>query len=177
MRTASTAARRSSELERTKADDRLARLYESHALSAARLALVLTGDEQAAQDITQEAFVRIGGRLGGLREPENAAGYLYRTIQNLAKGHGRGLSRQRRLARRLEQVAARPTMDSERDDRVWQALFRLPLRQRTALFLRYYLDLSEADTALALDCSVPAAKSLTHRATQALRSQIEGEAR
>lgn len=159
---------------RPKADDRLAELYTAHSKSAAKLALFLTGDEQVAQDITQEAFVRVGARFTRLRDPDNASGYLYRTIQNLARGHARSLRQQSQLKQRLGTQRPHLSTDLTPKDELWRLLLALPLRQRTAVFLRYYLDLSETDAARVLDCSVPAMKSLTHRAIDNLRRQGEG---
>jgi RNA polymerase sigma factor (sigma-70 family) len=157
-----------------KADKRLAGLYAAHASGALRLAYLLTGDKHAAEDLAQEAFARVGGRLLGLRDPDRAAGYLYRTVMNLAKGHGRTIARDRKLTERV--AAERPSRSADvPDDEMLRSLMSLPLRQRTVLFLRYYLDMSEADAARHLDCSVAAVKSLTHRASQALRRNLEGE--
>ena len=58
---------------------------------------------------------------------------------------------------------------------MWRRLRTLPARQRAVLVLRYYEDLSERETADALRCSVAAVKSLTARATSALREGIRGE--
>ena len=164
------------QLAKPTADDRLATLYAAHAQGAGRLAFLLTGDAEVAQDITQEAFVRIGGRLSRLRDPEKSVGYLYRTVQNLAKDHGRGLNRQQQLNERLRSPRA-IAHDGHQRDELWPALLKLPLRQRTALFLRYYLDLPEVEAAEALDLSTSAMKSLTHRAMAALRQHIEGAER
>jgi RNA polymerase sigma factor (sigma-70 family) len=60
-------------------------------------------------------------------------------------------------------------------DELWRALLRLPVRQRSALFFRYYEDLSEAAAADALGCSVSALKSLVNRGLKELRAQLEGE--
>lgn len=158
----------------SKAEQRLEDLYRSHASLAARLALLLTGDEDVAQDITQQAFVRIAPRLSSLRHPDRAAGYLYRTIHNLARSHGRRLSARRKLERKLHRSQHSHQPDLGTKDEVIKALMQISPRQRTALFLRYYLDLSEAQAAEILECSTSAMKSLTHRAADALRSQLEG---
>ena len=55
---------------------------------------------------------------------------------------------------------------------MWSALSGIPARQRAALVLRYYEDLSERDTAEVLGCSLPAVKSLIARGTEALRGEI-----
>ncbi|HEX2196343.1 MAG TPA: sigma-70 family RNA polymerase sigma factor [Actinomycetota bacterium] len=59
-------------------------------------------------------------------------------------------------------------------DEMWEALRKLPYRQRAALVLRYYEDLSERQTADALGCSVSAVKSLVTRGLQVLRDEVGG---
>ena len=153
--------------------DRLARLYATHATSAKRLAYLLTRDEHAADDVVQEAFARVGAKVLALRDPERAAGYLLRTVANLARSHGRALQRDRNLQGRLDRPAQEPGPSLDERDEIARALQALPARQRTALFLRHYLDMSEADAAAVLDLSVPAMKSLTHRAAEALRKELK----
>lgn len=155
-------------------NERLSELYSAHASNAVRLATLLTGDPDAAQDIAHEAFARLGSRFLALRDPERAAGYLYRTVANLAKGHGRTLGRDRRLKERLSATRPRPENIPPLGGAIWEALLQLPMRQRTALFLRHYLDMSEAEAAEAMSLSTAAMKSLTHRATEACRKHLEG---
>lgn len=157
---------------RSSGDESLTDLYSAHASSAARLAYFLTGDQQVVDDIVQEAFTRVGGRILTLRDPSNAAGYLYRTVANLAKDHGRGIRRQGNLHSRVGGADHRTQPDVESRDEMWQALMKLSVRHRTALFLRYYMDLSEHDAAQVLDLSIPAFKSLTHRAAASLRAHL-----
>lgn len=154
-------------------DARLADLYSAHAADAVRLAALLTGDRDAAEDIAHEAFARLGSRLITLRYPDRAAGYLYRTIANLAKGHGRRLSRDRSLTHKLS--ATTPSADGfvALKGPVWDALLRVSIRQRTALFLRYYLDMPESEAAHVMGLSIAAMKSLTHRASEACRKELE----
>jgi RNA polymerase sigma factor (sigma-70 family) len=158
-----------------KSEDELANLYARHASDAARLAYLLTGDRHVAEDIAHDAIVRVGGRLLGLREPEKAAGYLFRTVVNLSRGHGRALTRDRKLRERLG--PARPTEQPDLPERehLWQALMKLSQRHRTALYLRYYLGLPEAEAAHVLGISVSAMKSLTKRAIQACRKRLSEE--
>lgn len=157
----------------SKANERLALLYASHATSAKRLAYLLTRDEHAAEDVVQDAFARLGTKLLTLRDPERAAGYLLRTVANLSRSHGRSQQRDRNLQERLDRARPSPAPDLDGRDEVAGALQQLPQRQRTALFLRYYLDMSEADAARVLDLSIPAMKSLTHRATESLRKELK----
>ncbi len=159
----------------SKTDDRLAGLYAAHSAAAVRLAYFLTGDPHSAEDIAQEAFARLGGRLLILKDPDRAAGYLLRTVANLSKGHGRSIKRERDLGGRLPSPRSDVMPDLEERDEVLRSLMALPQRQRLALFVRYYLDMSETQAADALNCSTSAIKSLTHRASDSLRKQIEGE--
>jgi hypothetical protein len=69
--------------ERSKRGDRLEEIYIRNAPSALRLAYFLTGDRELAEDLTQEAFVRVAGRFRHLREPDDLPAYLRRTIVNL----------------------------------------------------------------------------------------------
>jgi RNA polymerase sigma-70 factor (sigma-E family) len=156
---------------------RLAELYERHAGSGMRLAFLLTGDRTQAEDLLQEAFVRCVGRFRYLRIPDAFDAYLRRAIVNL---HTSGLRRKRleraHLARERGaglRVATMPDV-AQRED-LWQRLTALPARQRAALVLRYYEDLSERETADVLGCSPAAAKSLIARGTQALRGEIRGD--
>ena|SRR5215207_4270253 len=152
----------------------LAMLYEEHAGSAYRLAYVLTGDAGLAEDLVQDAFVKLIGRFAHLRRPESFDAYLRRTIVNLSYG----LLRRRRLERaylsRERALATRSSNglpDVEERDELWDRLHRIAPRQRAALVLRYYEDLSEEQAAEVLGCSDRSVKSLVARGLQAMRTQ------
>lgn len=154
-------------------------LYERHLPDAQRLAFLLTNDVAAAEDLAQEAFVRLIGRFTDFRRPNHFGGYLYRTIINLARGrHRRQLVEDRFIRREREEIQNHEpdhsTALAQRDP-LWRALLKLPPKQRSVLFLRYYADLTEPATADVLDCSLSAVKSLTLRATRNLRKQMEGD--
>jgi RNA polymerase sigma-70 factor (sigma-E family) len=158
----------------------LGEFYSTHANSAKRLAYLLTGDNELAEDITQDAFVKVAGRLGGLRKQEASAAYLRQTVVNLCRSH----LRHRRVERayfqreaamhRAEAVEARDVLAA---NVLWKELQRLPYRQRCAVVLRYYEDLSEQQTADLLNCSVGAVKALTTRAMEQLRANVGSEVR
>lgn len=150
-------------------------LYVRHAPEALRLAYLLTGDAATAEDLTQEAFIKIAGRFRHLRRPDAFSSYLRRTVVNLAMSH----HRRRRVERdHLSREAARSQKttfdppDVEGRDELRAALRSLPGRQRAAIVLRYYEDLSEQQVAETLGCSVTAARSLVFRAMETLRSRI-----
>jgi RNA polymerase sigma-70 factor (sigma-E family) len=157
----------------------LGELYERHAPAAGRLAYLLTGDHALAEDLVQEAFVRVVGRFRHLRVPDAFETYLRRTIVNL---HASQLRRRRLERAHLEREKARRRESSSMPDvgvreELWRALLQLPARQRAAIVLRFYEDLSERETAEALGCSANAAKSLIARAMQTLRAKIGDEMR
>lgn len=156
----------------------MAALYEAHAPDAFRLAYLLTGDREGAADVVQDAFVRLFGRFRDLREPHAFGAYLRRTVVNLCRDRFRRLRSERaRNARErsLRAEVARDLPDVETQDAIGQAIRRLPYRQRAALILRYYEDLSEHETADALGCSLSAVKALVTRGTRALRERLRGE--
>src|SRR5438874_4654487 len=84
---------------------RLGELYVRHADDAVRLAYLLTGDRAMAEDLVQDAFVRLAGRLTHLRDPGAFEAYLRRTVVNLANSH----FRRRKVERAyLERTQASP---------------------------------------------------------------------
>jgi RNA polymerase sigma-70 factor (sigma-E family) len=160
---------------------RLELLYRTHAPGAVRLAYFLTGDVEAANDIVQDAFVRIAGRFADLRHIDNFEAYLGRTVVNLSRNHFRGLHRKKAAeyeeGKRLRASPGRiePTPPGE-SDALWRGLQQLPRRQREAIVLRYYLDLSEHQTADLLGCAVGTVKSAVSRGLSTLRSEFTKEA-
>ena len=166
-------------LERAVTDPgRLGRLYRQHAAGAVRLAFLLTGDPALAEDLVQDAFVRLAGRFRDLRNPDAFEWYLRRTVVNLARSHFRHLRVERRYAEAQQGRFSEPQRDTpdpaEREE-LWQALLALPERQRTAIVLRYYEDLSEAQTADVMQCPVGTVKSLTSRGMDRLRELVTRE--
>lgn len=152
----------------------LAELYRTYSPGALRLAYVLVGEEQAAQDLLHDAFLRLFGRYRDLRDADHFDAYLRRTIINLSKNQRRKAAYQRAFVEQARTQSGVSEPPETRDD-VTAALMRLPERQRIALALRYLEDLSEQQTADAMDTTVAAIKSLTQRGSEALREQLRGE--
>ena len=156
---------------------RLEQLYAEHIASAVRLAYLMTGDDQQASDIAQDAFVKVAGRFHDLRNPAAFPAYLRTTVLNLSRGYLRRLKTQRDYLSRQKRVEAVTTgPDVEGADEMWRALQTLPPRQRAALVLRYYEDMSERQIADALGSSESAVKSLLTRGLKDLRAQMRGGA-
>ena len=129
--------------------DDLTALYTRHYKQLLRLAVLLVGDLAGAEDVVQEAFVRIHRALG--RRPVDCPlAYLRRTVVDLARPG---------LRRRLTRRHAPPVPDA-----VVRALRRIPARQREAVVLRFWADLPEAEIAELMGVSIGAVKSYISRA-------------
>lgn len=148
---------------------RLGELYRLHAPAGKRLAYLLTGDAHLAEDLVQEAFVRMAGRLMHLRREEAFPGYMRTTIVNLARGH----FRKRKAEPEMIEAASTPAY--EESESLRRALLALPYRQRAALVLRYYLDLPDEETATVLGCARATVRSLIARGAEALRLELAEE--
>jgi RNA polymerase sigma-70 factor (sigma-E family) len=151
----------------------LGELYIRHAPEALRLAYLLTGDPTLAEDLVQDAFVRMAGRMLHLRDPGGFHAYLRTTVVNLARSHHRRREVERRFSERRSAAPIIEPPDISERDGMRTALMTLPERQRTAIVLRYYADLSEAQTADLMRCRSGAVKSLVARGMSTLRLSVE----
>jgi RNA polymerase sigma-70 factor (sigma-E family) len=149
----------------------LAELYVRHAPEATRLAYLLTGDRSLAEDLVQDAFVNVVGRLGHLRAPEAFYPYLRRTIVNLSKNHFRHRAVERAFLARTQLDPQADAVESGVVNResMRRALLTLPARQRAAVVLRYFEDLPEDQIAEILRCRPGTARSLVSRGVATLR--------
>jgi RNA polymerase sigma-70 factor (sigma-E family) len=154
---------------------RIEDLYVRYAPGGLRLAYLLTGDRQAAEDCVQEAFVRVAGRLGDLRSGISFDAYLRRTIVNITKNSWRRRSVERSHANEFVGPTVMPSGEAGVVDRVliWRAILQLPARQRIAIVLRFYEDLAEDDIALVMRCRPGTARSLVARGIATLRDILE----
>jgi RNA polymerase sigma-70 factor (sigma-E family) len=143
--------------------------------SLLRTAYLLTGDLHAAEDLVQIALAKAYLSWSKLREPHAADAYVRRIMVNEHTSWWRRAWRQREHSTDVlpETAVDRqdPTEFDERD-RMWALVQTLPPRQRAAVVLRYYEDMSEAETAQVLGCSVGTVKSQTSRAVATLRRRL-----
>jgi RNA polymerase sigma-70 factor (sigma-E family) len=146
--------------------DGFAALYEQSYGEMARLAVLLTGAEDGAHDLVQEAFVRLHRAWDRV---ENPHAYLRRIVVNECTSYHRRRFRQKRLQPLLGVVDS-ITMQA---DEISDALDVLTPRQRAAIVLRYWHDCSEAEIADVLGCRPGTVGSLVHRALEELRRVIE----
>jgi RNA polymerase sigma-70 factor (sigma-E family) len=147
-------------------------LFAMNALGLAKLAYVMIGDRDAADDIVQDAFSGLYRRWEHLSDPGRALSYVRSAVLNSC----RSVLRRRRpeisggLALvEAEQASAESVVLSEEERKVvMAALRRLPDRQREVLVLRFYLDMTEAEIAEQMGIGQSTVRSSAHRGLQAL---------
>lgn len=149
-------------------------LYREHAPGAVGLAFLLTGDRHVAEDLTQDAFVRMFGRFRDLRDPNAFPLYLRRTIINLSKDHFRRSRGPHADISEVNVSEMAPYDRIDEGDRILTALQALPHRQRTAVVLRHCEGFSEAEAADLMNTSTGAINSLVSRAVGRLREILAG---
>lgn len=134
-----------------------------------------TGSRALAEELAQETFVRVWERWPTVRAATSPDAWAFRVALNLTSSRFRRLGAERRARARLE---ARPVEDAALDTggperaMVREAVAALPPRQRTAVILRYFSELSVAETAVAMGCAEGTVKSLTAKAVDALRTAL-----
>jgi RNA polymerase sigma-70 factor (sigma-E family) len=162
----------------SRAAPEVAALYAEHALGLVRLAVLLVGDRASAEDIVQDAFLGLYRRWDRLTDTSAPLAYVRTSVVNGCRTALRRRSRARQVGNLAEppaESAEAVALLSEEQRAVAGALRRLPERQREALVLRYYLDLSEAEIAAAMGISRGTVKSATSRALAAVgRTLREG---
>jgi RNA polymerase sigma-70 factor (sigma-E family) len=150
-------------------------LYQAHALGLMRLAHIMLGDRQNAEDVVQEAFCGLYRRWSHLSDTSRALQYLRTSVLNGC----RSLQRRRAGPRAepsggLPAVSAEATVITGEERReVMRALRRLPARQREALVLRYYLDLSAEEIAGTMGIGPSSVRSAIHRALASLGRMLQ----
>ncbi len=155
-------------------DEALSRLFEAHYPDMVRLAFYLTGSWAVAEDLAQEAFVRLWRRWGGLRDQHAALGYLRTTVVNLS----RSAVRRRLLELRHQRTIGEEGHDADPVARldVGRALTALPARKRACVVLRHLVDLSVEETAAVLGISTGSVKSQTHKGLRLLEAALSDRA-
>jgi len=134
-------------------------------LALLKMAVLLTGEHQRGEDLVQEALTKVALRWGRLREG-NAEAYARKVIVHDNISWWRRRRRELPLAE-VDHKVLEP--DVERRLVLMDALARLTPRQRSVVVLRYYVDLSERETAELLQVSVGTVKSTTNLALRRLR--------
>jgi RNA polymerase sigma-70 factor (sigma-E family) len=142
--------------------------YRAHHESLVRLGFLLTLSEDASRDLVQDVFVRVYGRFDGLDDP---LPYVRRSVVNAS----RSWHRRRRLERRRADLAVQAEQAEHGADVVLEAdelfdvLAHLAPRQRAAIVLRFYEQMTDAEIAALLHCRPGTVASLVHRGCAHLR--------
>jgi RNA polymerase sigma-70 factor (sigma-E family) len=149
----------------------VASIFAEHHVGLVRLALIMVGDRATAEDVVQEAFARAHAGRGRLRDADKALAYVRSAVLNGCRSVLR-----RRAVRVRRAVPYEPPvwsaenaalMGEERRE-VMVALRMLPRRQREALTLRYYLDLTDEEIAAAMGIGASTVRSTITRGLAAL---------
>jgi RNA polymerase sigma-70 factor (sigma-E family) len=148
--------------------------FERHYAELARFAHLLTGEEDAADDLAADALVTLWQRWDRLRAAEHPRAYARGVVANMARERLRSTVRERRRITlfwsRVPERTDGPDVAAVLDVRT--ALTRLPFRRRACVLLRHAFDLSEKDTAMALGISVGTVKSQTSKGMAELERML-----
>ena len=160
-------------------DSLVEELFATEARSLVRLARIFCDDADSAEDLVQEAFIRLDRTAGSIRDREKAPAFLRSIVINLARDHNRrGL-----MSLRHQPSIPRPDPPGEFDDdtgavienaEVLAAVRRLPDRQCTCIVLRFYLGMSEREIGETLGISKGSFKTHCRRGMSALEAALGG---
>ena len=157
-------------------ESRAAALFNAEAPSLLHLARFYVDDKTAAEDLVQEAFIKLSRSMGRITDEARSAAYLRSIVINLARDHNRrGLVSLRHRPSLVEDEPSAEEAALGRSDRqdVIDALRTLPGRQRDCLTLRYYYDMSPVEIADGLGMSVNSVKTHLQRGLRALATALE----
>jgi RNA polymerase sigma-70 factor (sigma-E family) len=153
-------------------------LYQAHALGLVRLAVLMVGDQLTAEDVVQDAFLGLYRRWHALQDQEKALNYIRTSVLNGCRMIHRGKYRRSHILPEepgYAESAEATAMLDEAHREVLGALRRLPARQREAVVLRYYLDMTEGQAAQMMGVSRGTVKSATSRGIAALARMLKEE--
>jgi RNA polymerase sigma-70 factor (sigma-E family) len=151
-------------------DDDFTSFYREAYPGAVRLAWLLTHDHATAEDVVQDAFVRLRPRL---RNVEHPTAYLRTAIVNGCRDRARSAGRAEAGLRRLRVVA--PVTTTDKPSELLDAVAHLPYKQRAVLVLRYWADLREEEIAEIVGVRPATVRSITSRALDRLRKDLPDE--
>jgi len=160
------------------AEELVIRLFRTEGRSLVRLARLFVDDRDAAEDVVQEAFLRLARHANSIKTMEKAPAYLRSIVLNLARDHNRrGLVSLRHHASGGREIDVHESVGddlvrSEDHRRVIDAVRELPARQRDCITLRYFEDLSVDRIATTLGLSANSVKTHLRRAMANLDRQL-----
>jgi RNA polymerase sigma factor (sigma-70 family) len=153
-------------------------LFRAQYAALLRLAVVLIGSREEAEEVVQDAFVSLHRHWSGLRDTGSAGAYLRAAVVGGCRYRRRRFARAAAFAPKLalflsETIVADPAVDLADADRVASAVRALPTRQREVIVARFYLGLTESQTAGLLHVGVGTVKRHAHRALATLERGME----
>jgi RNA polymerase sigma-70 factor (sigma-E family) len=148
---------------------------EARQQALVRFAYLLTSDHHTAEDLVQTALAKTYLTWERLRDRGAIDAYVRRIIVNENTSMWRRAWKRREWSAEILPDRGTVDPDVENRDAMWRVVQSLPARQRAAVVLRYYEDLSEADTAAVLGCSVGNVKSQTSRGLAAMRAAVAAD--
>lgn len=147
----------------------VAELMQHHGLELLRVAYLLCGDRNLAEDLLQDALLGMHRRYPGGLPLDNPVAYACRAMANANVDRLRRRSSSEVVVDPVPEPALADPDDPAERDALWRALRRLPARQRSVLVLRFYNDATDTEIAEALGCRRGTVRSLASRALAALR--------
>ncbi len=156
-------------------------IVQEHQQPVFRLAYLILGDADEAEDIAQEAFIRAYRALGRFDARRPMRPWLLRIAANLAYNRRRGVGRYFQALQRLLNSTPHQQPVAQRVDQrlesgaLWRAVRRLGPADQRVIYLRYFLECSESESAEALGVPKGTVKSRLHRALKRLRAILEEE--
>jgi RNA polymerase sigma-70 factor (sigma-E family) len=144
--------------------DPLVELYQERYGPMVRLAYLMISDWAAAEELVQDAFVKVHRNWGRATNPP---AYLRTAVVNACRSWGR---------RKVLELHRRPAPAGHAQlvaDEMWDALQVLPERQRTAIVLRFYEDMPDAQIAEILGCREATVRTSIHRGLARLRKEMD----
>ena len=167
---------------RPSADEGVTALYVAHGVSLIRMGFVILGDRGAAEDVVQDAFLGLYRNWDRLNDPAKALPYIRSSVLNGCRAALRAQARRDRRDRAAARdgllafdSAEAAVMLSEEHREVFAAVRKLASRQRETLLLRYYLGLSQDETAQVMGISTGTVKSALSRAIAAVGRTLKEE--
>lgn len=144
--------------------DAIGVMYHQYRNRLLGLATLLSGSRAVAEEVVQDVFAAAIPHWDLI---DNHEWYLKRAVVNRVRSLGRRATRAKALPRTREAVTGEPLVDE-----TWRLLRRLPVRQRTVLVLRIYLDLPDEEIAQLMNCPEATVRSLAFRALTTLRKEL-----
>ena len=154
-----------------------AQLVSQHQEAVFRLAYLILGDAAEAEEAAQDAFVKAYLSLDKFDMKRPFRPWLMQIVRNNARNRQRSLSRYAAAVRnwwQSQRVDDQDVLNQDDSQLLWQAVRQLPTSSQELIYLRYFLGMSEAETAVTLNIKSGTVKSRTHRALKRLRGHYSG---